>query len=163
MRIVFVCTANICRSVMSEAILKKLLRDRQLDKKIHVESAGTDSPVGRETIEIIKKLCKAYGSDVSHHRSRQLTKAIIESATLVVCLAKNHEKVILEAFPEFKPKVILLKEFGQLTQPKDPSVADPIGMSVKEYVACFKEIETEIRRVLPALEHRLRKAQPAHR
>ncbi len=163
MRIVFVCTANICRSVMSEAILKKLLRDKQLGKNIHVESAGTESPVGRETIEIIKKLCKAYGSDVSHHRSRQLTKAIIETATLVVCLAKNHEKAIQEAFPEFKSKVVMLKEFGQLNPPKDPSVADPIGLSEKEYVACFKEIETEIKRVLPALEHRLHKTRPAHR
>ena len=163
MRIVFVCTANICRSVMSEAILKKMLRDKQLDKKILVESAGTESPVGRETSEIIKKLCKAYGSDVSHHRSRQLTKPIIETATLVICLAKNHEEVIRGAFPEFKSKVVLLKEFEQLNVPKDPSVADPIGMAEKQYVACFKEIENEIKRVLPALEHRLHNAQPARR
>ena len=148
---------------MSEAILKKLLRDKLLDKKIHVESAGTESPVGRETSEIIKKLCKAYGSDVSHHRSRQLTKAIIETATLVVCLAKNHEEVIRGAFPEFKSKVVLLKEFEQLNVSKDPSVADPIGMPEKQYVACFKEIEHEIKRILPVLEHRLHKTQPAHR
>ena len=148
---------------MSEAILKQLLRDRQLDKKIHVESAGIESPVGRETIEIIKKLCKAYGSDVSQHRSRQLTKTIIEKATIVFCLAKNHEEVIRGAFPEFASKVVLLKEFDQLRLPKDSSVADPIGMPEKQYVACFKEIEHEINRVLPTLEHRLHKALPVHR
>lgn len=155
MHIVFVCTANICRSVMSEAILKRLLRENHLHKKISVESAGIDSPVGRMPNDVIREVCKEHDIDVSQHHSRQLTKTVLERATLVFCLAENHREVIHGAYPEFRSKVVLLKEFGRPQPPKNLSVDDPIGMPKREYVACFKEIENQIKRIFPFLEKRM--------
>lgn len=160
MLIVFVCTANICRSVMSEGILKKLFREHKLQKKVTVESAGTDAFPGMNTNNFTKEVCKEHGIDVSQHRSRQLTKSMLEEAVLVICLAENHHEVIHRAYPEFRRKVVLLKEFGQRQPPKNLSVADPIGAPKERYAACFKEIEGELKRIFPLLEKRMRASQP---
>ena len=159
MHIVFVCTANICRSVMSEGILKKLFHEHKLQKRVTIESAGTDALPGKNTNNFTMEVCKEHGIDVSRHRSRQLTKSMLEEATLVICLAVNHHEVIHRAYPEFRMKVVLLKEFGQLQPPKNFSVADPIGAPKKQYGACFKEIEGELKRIFPFLEQRARTSQ----
>ena len=159
MRIIFVCTANICRSVMSEGILKKLFREHRLQKRVTIESAGIDAIPGKNTNDFTKEVCKEHGIDVSQHRSRQLTKSMLEEATLVICLAVNHHEVIHRAYPEFRMKVVLLKELGRSQPPKNFSVADPIGAPKKQYAACFKEIEGELKRIFPFLEQRVRTSQ----
>ena len=142
---------------MGEAILKRLLRQNHLHKKISVESAGIYAAVGRAPTDVIKEVCRENDLDVSHHRSRQLTKTMLERAAFVFCLAENHREAIHGAYPEFRSKVVLLKEFGQTQPTKDLSVHDPIGMPKKEYVDCFKEIHHQIARIFPLLEQRLRK------
>jgi protein-tyrosine phosphatase len=141
---------------MSEAILKRLLRQNHLHKKISVESAGIDAYAGRTPNDIIREVCREHHIDVSRHRSRQVAKTILERASLVICLAENHREVLHRAYPEFKAKVVLLKEFGR--QPNNLSVDDPIGKPKREYVACFKEIENQIRRIFPFLEKGLRES-----
>ncbi|USY55482.1 low molecular weight phosphotyrosine protein phosphatase [Bacillus sp. 1780r2a1] len=40
-KVLFVCLGNICRSPMAEAIFRKLVKDKGLEKQIEVDSAGT--------------------------------------------------------------------------------------------------------------------------
>ena len=159
MHIIFVCTANICRSVMCEGILKRLFFGHTLQKRVIIESAGTDVFPGRATNNLTKEVCKEHDIDVSQHRSRQLTKFMLEEAALVICLAENHHEVIHRAYPQFRMKVVLLKEFGRPELPMDISIPDPIGASKKQYTACFKEIEQELKRIFPFLEQRARAPQ----
>lgn len=146
---------------MSEGILKKLFLEHRTYKQVIIESAGTDAFPGKNTNSFTKEVCKAHGIDVSQHRSRQLTKSMLENATLVICLAENHYEVIHRAYPEFGMKVVLLKEYGQGQLPKNLSVADPIGTPKKQYAACFKEIEAELKRIFPFLEQRISASQAA--
>lgn len=39
-KILFVCLGNICRSPSAEAVMKKLLKDAGLERKIEIDSAG---------------------------------------------------------------------------------------------------------------------------
>lgn len=42
MKIMFICTSNVCRSIMAEAILKaKIKKCKEIKQKIEVYSAGT--------------------------------------------------------------------------------------------------------------------------
>ena len=41
MRVLFVCLGNICRSPMAEGIFRKLLKERGLEDRFEVDSAGT--------------------------------------------------------------------------------------------------------------------------
>ena len=40
-KVIFVCMGNICRSPMAEAVFQQLVKERGLDEKFHIESAGT--------------------------------------------------------------------------------------------------------------------------
>lgn len=41
--VLFVCLGNICRSPMAEAVFRQLVKERELDEKIAIDSAGTAS------------------------------------------------------------------------------------------------------------------------
>lgn len=41
--VLFVCLGNICRSPMAEGVFRHLLRERGLEGRFHVDSAGTGS------------------------------------------------------------------------------------------------------------------------
>lgn len=43
MKILFVCHGNICRSPMAEFVMRKMLKERGLDKRITVESGATST------------------------------------------------------------------------------------------------------------------------
>ena len=65
MKIIFICTSNVCRSIMAEALLKEKLNNNQdLKEKIEVYSAGTfaqdgDTPMFN-VIETMKELRNRY-------------------------------------------------------------------------------------------------------
>jgi protein-tyrosine phosphatase len=59
-RVLFVCTGNICRSPMAEAILTHLVREANLENRIEADSAGTgnwhvDSYAHPETLDILEE------------------------------------------------------------------------------------------------------------
>jgi arsenate reductase (thioredoxin) len=65
-RVLFLCTANSCRSQMAEGIVNHLFAD-----KITAFSAGTEaSTVHPTAIEVMKEI----GIDISSHRSKDLSE-----------------------------------------------------------------------------------------
>lgn len=149
MRILFVCTANICRSVMAEALLKHLLSSRRTS--FEVDSAGIDIVPGLASDKFTIQVCSGHGLDISSHQPSQLTQEMLERSDIVLCLAENHRQLILGAYPRLESKVFLLKQFRQNHPVENPSVDDPIGRPLSHYERCYSEIEEEVKRVAALL------------
>lgn len=149
-KILFVCTANICRSPMAEVILKEKLRNSG-NTNISISSAGLmDMKGGRardEAIEIIRNL----GVDISHHRSRHLTDDMIKEADIVIVMEASHRDKILGKYPESSNKVFLLSRFGN-EKGIERDIADPYGAPVFYYRTAFREISFYINGLLNFLK-----------
>ena len=131
-RVIFVCTGNSCRSVMAEAMFRKMLEDRGI-QSVAVSSAGVaasgDMPATPEVLAVMDE----HGVEVGGHRSRLMTRALGEMADLIIVMAGRHKERVLELAPLARGKVFLLGEFISRGDATGMDVPDPIGHSTEFY------------------------------
>ena len=72
---------------------------------------------------------------------------MLDETDIVLCLADEHKRLILGAYPRYKGKVFLLGEYRRDKPLRKPSVDDPTGRSKWRYSRCFKRIEAEVTRI----------------
>jgi len=148
--ILFVCTGNSCRSPMGEGLFKKLLAeklnctvDRLEDKGYIITSAGTLGIVGYPASTEAVWACADKGVDIGAHRSRALTKHLIEQSDLIYVMASVHRDAVVDISPEAAGKCELLAE--------DSDIPDPIGQSSVVYSHCAETIDRAIRKRISEL------------
>lgn len=137
---------------MSAAILRKMAAEKGLQNGLVVDSAGTEALIEAPPDGTTLTVSRKHGLDMTSHRSQQVTHAMIRDASLVLCMAETHRRIIRGIFPQWESKILLLKEFGQPELPPTQSVEDPTGRAKRHYERCFKELEAEITRIFPILQ-----------
>jgi protein-tyrosine-phosphatase len=101
MRIIFVCTSNVCRSPPAAALAAKWLREHQRDGEVTSRSISTDyepenSPASDYSVQIMRD---DFGIDISSHRSRLLSEEDIREADVIVGITSSHRQHIINKFP----------------------------------------------------------------
>jgi protein-tyrosine-phosphatase len=91
--LLFVCTANICRSAYAE------VRTAMLAPALSVGSAGVQGWVDKAMDAPMAAELTARGGDPSAFRSRRLTIPMLRGARLVLTAEARHRSVILDDLP----------------------------------------------------------------
>ena len=118
-RILFVCTANICRSPYLE------LRARQLlgpDAGVEVSSAGTHGFDASPVSDTMEAEFARWGTRVDGFRSRPATGEMIDAADVVLTAEAAHRTRLLEERPGAFRKVFTLGQFVASAEAADPSL-----------------------------------------
>jgi protein-tyrosine-phosphatase len=127
--ILIVCTANICRSPMGEAILKKLVSAREDADQWHIESAGTWAIEGSAPAFLSKYVMELMGLDISTHRSQPVNLALLKNFDLILTMENEHKKWLTTQFREFAQRIFMLSEMVGVEE----DIADPIGGELSDY------------------------------
>jgi len=133
-KILFVCTANVCRSPMAEHLFAQSLSKANLDNKFEVSSAGLSAMDGDKASQNSIDACKEIGLDISEHRSNALTRASMQEAKVIFCMTESHRALLNMYFelPQGYP-VYLMREFLEHGSRELP---DPFGQDIEVYRDC---------------------------
>jgi len=144
MKVLFVCTGNICRSPTAEGVLRRLAEAQKL--QIHVESRGThDYHVGEPPDERAQDHAKRRGYDLSAQRAKLFSKRDFEEFDLVLAMDRGHLRILQRLCPpQHAAKV---KLFLRDADVPDPYYGGPEGFEqVLDLVeAACRGLLTEIR------------------
>ena len=135
--ILFVCTGNSCRSVMAEGLFRKIVEGRAGD--FLVGSAGIAAFEGSGASEETLRVMKTHGIDMSEHKSRRVTTAMVRTADKIFVMENMHRHAILQDWPEAAEKTHLLTEYSKKAHNygHEIDIADPIQMSRDFYKNVF--------------------------
>jgi protein-tyrosine phosphatase len=115
--VLMVCTANVCRSPMAEALLSRRLTELGLDAT--VRSAGMLAGGEPPRPEVIAAVA-GYGLDVSAHRSRRMTPEDVERADLTLAMARENLRHAVVTAPAAWPRAFTLRELVRRGTKIDP-------------------------------------------
>jgi len=157
--VVFVCTANTCRSPMAAGLFRHALaaQDDPL-KSLKVSSAGVSvydrQPANPNAIKAMSKV----GVDISDHRSQPINEAMLESALAFFAMTETHLAMLSYQIDPPPENAFLMRSF--IEGGADSQIPDPFGMDLRHYEACrdsmveaipslVKVVETLYRAQLP--------------
>ncbi len=104
-RVLFVCTGNICRSPLAEAVLRGKLAQRGIADRFQVDSAGTvDDHLGQRSDPRMRRTAAAHGVEIDH-RARLVRADELAFTDLVVGMDDWHIG-LLEAMVDGHPAEI---------------------------------------------------------
>lgn len=144
--ILFVCTANICRSPVAEAILRRELHAQGL-KDWSVDSVGTWAVIARPPATNSVQLLAEQGMDISSRTARMIARADMERADLILCMERGHVEALTLEFPGAAHKVYLLSEMAGGRY----NIADPYGQDLHSYQQMIAEVTMLIEEGLPRI------------
>ena len=128
-KLLFVCTANICRSPMTEGLAVHLASKFNL--QIQSKSAGTMGIVGKPPAPNSIKAMREFGIDITSIRSKGVSPELMKWADYVLVMENKHAANLRGRFPEHDEKILMLGSFGGVY-----TIDDPVGRWIFAFRKC---------------------------
>jgi protein-tyrosine phosphatase len=147
--VLFVCTANVCRSPLAEGYMNARIRDLNL-AGIEAGSAGISALKNHHPFECAVEVARQFGFDISQRTARQLTPEIVGQADHVLCMETRHASAAMQCAPDSLRKIQLLGSYHPDRQSLF-QIPDPGAFRVPETLQVFALIRPAVDRFLSSL------------
>lgn len=167
LRILFVCTGNICRSPAAEQLLRHRLGDAG---QVTISSAGTQARVDEGVHIQMTRLLRRAGVSDQPFSARQLTPELIRDADLVVTMTSTQRSAVLGLEPRALRTTLTLGELAALIDfrggmtsvadliasrplipPTDRDIEDPYVQGGASFRRSFRAIDRAVSVIVSAL------------
>jgi protein-tyrosine phosphatase len=154
-RILFVCTGNICRSPTAEGVFKRHVREAGLAERILSDSAGThDYHVGEAPDPRAQSAALQRGYDLSELCGRQVSRRDFIDFDYVLAMDEANLRMLKrQCPPEHAGKVKLFMEFAP--NPRALEVPDPYYGGKRGFEEVLDLVEEASRGLLAHLRERI--------
>jgi protein-tyrosine-phosphatase len=149
MKIMFICTGNICRSAMAHWLMKKKLQEKNINN-IDVYSSGIYAENGDTSTDEAIEVMEEYGVDLKQHRATLTTNSNIKEMDLILCMTTSHKQNLIQMYPNLTNKIYTLKEYVGMDE---INIQDPWGYGIATYRYCAAEIDTCLNKLIDKLSN----------
>lgn len=134
-KIAFVCSGNACRSPMAKFIMRKFLKNENLENKIYVDSAGCHTRGGGRMSRDAREMLKKYKIDFDKHISKRFTAEDYKNFDYIIALDEEIFHAARKiSHGDKNKKIRLFKNFdGENFSVDDPYIT-------RDYNRAFNEI-----------------------
>lgn len=169
MHVMFVCTANICRSAYATARAAQLAAGTDLV----FGGCGTHALVGHPVEAEMAARLGARGADGEGLRSRQATPALLKGADLVLTMTRQHRSWVTDEAPSLMSRTWTLRQAAAMTEQvsadlplddrlrtawrsralagRDIDIADPYRRGPRAAETCAQQIDQCLEALIPWL------------
>ncbi len=141
-RVLLVCHANTCRSVMAHVLLERMLAERGVGGRVAVSSAGVGLHARDGMIPsldarlVLREIGVHLAEDAMVSTALRHHPEVLAEADLVITMTRA-QKEVLATLPgvDGRPVLTLREVAGE-----DGDIGDPMGQSDDVYRACRDEI-----------------------
>ncbi|OGO36297.1 MAG: hypothetical protein A2W35_18050 [Chloroflexi bacterium RBG_16_57_11] len=133
--VLFVCTANICRSPMAMGLLRARIKSETDEWRI--DSTGVWAQRGVPAAQLTLEVLKARGINLDKYASKPLTAEMVQDFNLILTMEGNQREALHFAFPLYVGKIFMLSQMVG----KKNDIVDPIGGRLSEFEDTAQKIE----------------------
>lgn len=146
MNLLFVCSGNTCRSAMAEALARKIAKRRGIED-LNVSSAGTNAWDSVPATDEALLVGMEREIDLTEHRARKLTPAIVSEADLIFVMTPGHLEQVKQLGG--RGKVHVIDEYASGTA--NQGITDPYGGDLEAYRHTADILERELEKLFDRL------------
>lgn len=131
---------------MAEGLFRKMLG---ANSGITVASAGVSAVKGQRPSENASRvMIEDEHIDISAQRSQPVTADLINRASWIFAMTRDHRDLLEVLFPSAAGKVRLIRDL----ESPGKDIPDPVGRGRSSYVSCKDTIKSALEKILPTLK-----------
>ncbi|MEC3958793.1 low molecular weight phosphatase family protein [Nocardia sp. CDC153] len=151
MHVLFVCSGNVCRSVIAERLTLAVAAEHGL-QELSAESAGVRALVGFPVEPLAAQTIVGLGGNADNFKARRLKADMVHRADLVLTMTDKIRDQVRDLVPEALPRTFTLLEAYRIAKVSGArtvlglhaarddlayvgreNIADPVGLSPQQY------------------------------
>jgi len=138
-RLVFVCSGNICRSPMAAGLARQQADRRGVDAAII--SCGTLGIHGRPAAQHAIAAAAELDVDISDHYSQGVAAGLVRMADFAFVMAPRHERALVALDSKLSDRIVRTWEFADesLTQ-----IDEPVGGDLDAFRVCRDRLDVAL-------------------
>lgn len=141
-RMIFICSGNICRSPLAEAVAKEM--------KVPSESFGLHCRGGDKADPRARELAKTWGVSLEEHITRNIAEYQTKPGDLLVGMEPKHLLELRRYFPEPEIKMTLA---GLWLDAPQPYLHDPFNTNSSFFEKCEACVIRSTRAISQKVKH----------